>query len=515
VAAGAGLAAVQLLPTWELKQRSSRVVTGSDYDPAYGAMPPLYASQLIAPWCWYSSQAIDEDNFIRNFAELVAPWLWFGPSHDIENPDRFYDLDRAIQQCRFAALKAGTNKIEAHLYCGMVPVCLAFFAVIFWIRNRRTGRGSHLSTSVLRRTTGFWLIAGLLALVYATGLLLPIGRHLPGFSFFRGPGRYGIVTTLAIALFAGQMLDQLVSRISNRFTRVLLLAFVFSSTFGDLWLVSRMVKYTVMVSPPRIAFREASEVRQRLLAEPLPPRLLAPGANVGNLLGVSCVPWYLGIAPAEYVDPQFAMPPVPKPLENNRPTPCTPELLEWLGQSGVTHVLNFEPLDEVSWQAEPIWKGVDPFLNRVWGRQEPIYLYRFRSSQTQKQSAAFPGRAFVTEGASDIVPTDWKDIPAGIRRYVLNSDQNERTTLVVTELAYPGWAVRQGTKSLEAKTEGMFRAVELSDGNGEIVWTYQPRSVYAGAIISLTTLILLASIAHIRFWHPKLVDQVLRKFHIR
>ena len=34
--AGIGLAGVQLLPAWELKQRSSRVVTSSDYDPAYG-----------------------------------------------------------------------------------------------------------------------------------------------------------------------------------------------------------------------------------------------------------------------------------------------------------------------------------------------------------------------------------------------------------------------------------------------------------------------------------------------
>ena len=80
-------------------------------------------------------------------------------------------------------------------------------------KSTRSMRKRPSSTSVLRRTTGFWLIAGFFALVYATGLLLPIGRHLPGFSFFRGPGRYGIVTTLAIALFAGQMLSQLASRI--------------------------------------------------------------------------------------------------------------------------------------------------------------------------------------------------------------------------------------------------------------------------------------------------------------
>ena len=517
VLAGACLASVQLLPTWELKQRSSRVVTRGDYDPAYGHMPPLYVTQLIAPWAWYSALAIDEDNVVRNVAECLAPWHWFGPIRDANDVSQFYNLDRAIQQSRFAAVRTGTNKVEAHLYCGLVPVCLAIWGIVVWFRCRRTRPGKDLPESVMDQTTSYWLIAGLFALVYATGLLLPIGRHLPGFRYFRGPGRYGIVTTFAIALFAGRMLGQLSSRLSTRSIRVLLLSLVFGSTCGDLWLVSRMVKDTVMVSPPRIAFREASEVRRRLLAESRPPRLLAPGANVGNLLGVSCVPWYLGIAPAEYVESQFAMPPIPQPLPNNRPTPGSPELLEWLSRSGVTHVLNFEPLDPASWQVELVWKGVDPFLNRVWGRKEPIHLYRFRPGRNSGESFPFPGRAYVTEGTDQVVPLDWKAVPAEKRRYHLESgkdgqsDETEKTLLIVTELAYPGWTARRGDELLAAKAFGMFRAVEPFDDNGDIVWTYRPHSVYYGAIISLATLIALASVAHVRFWHPQLVDRIVRK----
>lgn len=507
---GAGLACIQLLPTWELKQRSSRVVSGSDYDPAYGHMPPLYVSQSIAPWAWYSPLAIDEDNVVRDIAEFAAPWHWFGPHRDSANRNLPYDLDQAIQQSRFVAVSAGTNKVESHFYCGIIPIWMAFCCVVIWFRQRPSRSGEIPATSELQNTTGYWLIAGLLALLYATGSLLPIGRHLPGFSFFRGPGRYGIVTTLAVALLSGQMLSRLNVRVTSRFIRILLMAMIFGSTSGDLWLVSRMVKYTVMVSPP-ISFRDASEVRRQLLAESQLPRLLAPGPNVGNLLGVSCVPWYLGIAPAAYVDSRFAMPPIPKPLADKQPTPATPELLEWLSRAGVTHVLNFEPLDEKSWHVERLWQGVDPFLNRVWGRQEPIYLYRFQTTQGKTDLASFPGRAYVVEGEGRITSTGWQNTPPDQRKLLVESRQGDRLTLVVTELAYPGWRAHKGSHKFGFQAEGMFRSIQITGGDDELVWDYRPRSVYIGAIISLATLILLAAIAHTRFWHPALLDRFLKR----
>lgn len=506
--AGLGLAAVQLLPTWELKQRSTRVITGGEYDPAYGHMPPLYVSQAVMPWRWYNLLEVDEDNLIRDAAEFLAPWHWFGPRRDYENNNLPYDLDRAIRQSRLGALSTGTNKVEAHFYCGIVPVTLAIGFVIGQMRRRFARVKSIEQRSLLQRSTTYWLIAGFFGLLYATGLLLPIGRHLPGFSFFRGPGRYGIIASLAVALFAGQMLSLLAQRLSIRTARGVLILLAFGSTCGDLWLVGRMVKYAFVVNPPRISLRDQSEVGRLLKAETRTPRLLAPGPNVCNLLGVSCVPWYLGMAPAEYVDPQFAMPEIPKPSEPNKPVVATTELIEWLSRSGVTHVLNFEPLDLASWKAQLIWTGVDPFLNRVWGRNEPIYLYRFHENPAD-ETASFPGRAYSNDKQVRVLDHDWAQSKADERRVTWESDHAESTTLILTELAFPGWTVQQNASTLRETKTGMFRAVEVSGQSGQIEWKYKPQSVFVGAIVTLITVFLLAAVAHVRFWHPALVARVL------
>ena len=205
------------------------------------------------------------------------------------------------------------------------------------------------------------------------------------------------------------------------------------------------------------------------------------------------------------------MPPKPKPLANQKPTPGTPELIEWLSRSGVTHVLNEEPLDEKSWQVELIWKGFDPFFNRVMGREEPIHLYRFRPGQGDGESQAFPGRAYFAEGKGRVLPSEWRNDVADSRQVLVDSDNDGNALLVLTELAYPGWTVRSGHTTLNSKSVGMFRAVTPTEGKSDVTWTYQPRSVYYGAVISLATLVILASVAHLRFWHPAIVDAVLGK----
>ncbi len=525
IVAGFLLAAVQLLPAWELKTRSSRATVGGEHDPSYGHLPPLYVSQLVAPFWWYSPIANQDDSLIRDVAEFGAPWHWFGPHHDLE---------AAVQQTKFGALRTGTNKVEAHLYCGLVPLGLAIWWVLFGRKPRaqplsggRKSPGSSSKSSLsnssekpgdLRPPLGvsvrgealFWTIVGLIALVYATGWLLPVARYIPGFNFFRGPGRYGIVTTWAIALLAGRGLETLLARRESLGRRVVI-GVVFWSTCGDLWLVSRMVTNVVMVSHPAISFREQSHVRKLLLAEPLASRLYCPGQNVGTLLGVSCLPVYLGIAPKEYADAKFAGAGMPQPTSDGRPMMAEGEFSKWLRAGGVTHVLSFDPLDESSWRATRLWSGVDEMLNRAWGRREPIYLYRLEADE----SGELPSRVAFTALLDDHVRNNPATAVVRTQReanqIVVEIDSGNGGELALKELAYPDWTASNNDRPLFASKNG-FRFASFPGGVQRVTWTYRPRSVMFGAAISLLTLLTLATIAHVRFWHRDKLDRCLARW---
>ncbi len=454
---GFAVSAVQLLPTWELKQHSQRASVGADHDPGYGHIPPLYWSQVIAPWLWYS---------------------------------RDIDIDKALANMRFLSSSSATNKVEAHLYFGLIPTGLMLLA----LTARRFGLAG------MNRRLWLWTILAVAALIYTPGWLLGLTKHLPGFNFFIGPGRYGIVTTLAVALLAGFAFGELFKR-SAGLKRALLTAVVFGFTTGDLWLVSRLVKYVDMLDNPPIASQQDSEVRRRLLAADSPARMFAPGPNLPTLTGIACTPPYLGIGPAAYYDPALKMPESPANSDSKSPESqrfrgleATPEQVAWLQRAGVTHVLSFQELDRDDWPVTLVWQGHDALLNPAWGRYrlgESIFLYRLQATR---------GRAaFARPKPGDTVKiTEYRANRVGIET---NSASAGR--LILTDLMYPGWKVTvDGQPAKAILFEGMYRAVDLPPKQHTVVWTYRPASVYWGAIVSAVALLLLAAIAHVRYWHP-------------
>lgn len=508
IVAGFLLAAVQLVPAWELKTRSSRATVGGEHDPSYGHLPPLYLSQMIAPWRWYNPRAVQGNELVRTVAELGAPWHWFGPDEN---------LDVLLMQSRAGGLTTvATNKVEAHLYCGLIPLGLA----LWWFsrgcrqadRNRsRAGqnvRGQVKPGNAVAVQTPpfsyhseacFWFIVGMLAVVYATGWLLPIARYIPGFNFFRGPGRYGIITTLAIAILAGRGLNRLLDQ-KGLSARVVIAGCVLWSTVGDLWLVSRMVFYAEMVARPAITFRDQSPLRALLQSQPQ-ARLYVPGQNVGNLLGVSCLPVYLGIAPQQYSDRRFAGEGMPKSDDSGRAVSADGEFLSWLIQNGVTHILSFYPLDERSWQVEQVWEGIDPLLNRAWGRSEPLYLYRFRNS---------PGRvSLFVDGAPDSAEHATVTSDRTANRFTVEVTSEHKTSLLARELNYSGWGLEVDGQPGTSATDGTFRVANVPAGKHTVRWTYQPFSVRLGLVTTLATIALLAAIGHLRFWHREWLDGLL------
>lgn len=443
LAIGFSLAAVQLAPTWELKQRSQRADVGARHDPGYGHLPPWYLIQVVTPWMWYA-------------------------------PD--VNADEALSSIHTLSIPSSTNKVEAHLYFGLLPLALASSGLIVRWRN---GSGTPAPLKV-------WLLLGLAAVVYATGWLLPITRHLPGFSFFMGPGRYGIVTTLAVALLAGFTLDRCSAGLRSAAARALLFAAVFGLTLFDLWTVRigwiRTTEgapnwYADMVPDPPINHRHESEVRRVLSEYPGVPRMYGPFQNMPTLTGFAMTPVYLGLGPAEYFDPALTMP----KLKSDSATAAEISFqVDWLQRAGVTHILSEHALDAGNWPVTLAWQGFDPLLHRAWARQEPLYLYELLGSR---------GRVSVGGEAGETAEIG--SYESG--RVSIEIDGGRSGTAVVTDLAYPGWDVSvNGVRGTSEVIEGMYRGVAVPAGPSQVIWTYTPGSLTRGALLSGASLVGLA-----------------------
>ncbi len=511
------LSAVQIWPTWELKSLSQRAAPGENHKLAHGSIPAWYWSQTFLPWKWY---AVD---FNRD-AEL-----------DKSEP----------------SLGAPTNQVEAHLYFGLVPLALAVVEIVQGFRTRN-------------RERVFWTLLGLAALLYTSGWLLPIARHLPGFSFFQGPGRWGVLTTLMVGLLAGNAVDRFrASRsipmaiwialalsgamlstlilaasllqayelqgfenplrfgplsVSDNVLSMMTLAVIIASVGGvlllkfrsrdgkresqgdtanishgifaaailvvtlvDLWLVGHLVHYSEMVPDPPINHLAESPVRKILSPFGGSARLLAPSANLPSVLGAAATPVYLTFGPAAYVDPQLTM-----------PRDESSEQIAWLQRAGVTHVLSFEPLKGGLWPVAIVWQGYDPMFNPAIARREPLYLFKLLDSR---------GRVAWADPESKGTA---KVVELTANRVQIEADSETGGKLILTDLMYPGWEVSIDEVPADAETfESMFRAVQVPAGKHEVAWTYRPRGIYWSAVLGLFTFVLLAAVAHVRFWHPQ------------
>ncbi len=420
------LAAIQLVPTWELKQQSQRGELPLKYV-GYGYIPAGYLLQLVAPWYFYAP-GVD-----------VNDWRYAGDQ--------------------------GTNKIDAHLYVGLVPI-----ALLIWGLASRQFRG--------KREQAIWIALGALALVVTTGVLVPITQHLPGFGYFEGPGRYGIVFSLAAAVVAAAAFERLRDR-QRGSTRLLLTLLVFTATIGDLYAVSRFNTIATILPEPIIEWRFDSEVRAELADYPGPVRVFAQGQNLVSSLGVSVTPCYLGLSPIQYVDPETKM---PEPVSFDGK--LTVEQIDWLRRAGVTHLLTSQEVDVDEIPVEFVAVVYDRLLRVAWATQDPISIYRLKQSR---------GRVAWQQphngGTAEVV-----DYQANSVKVKASSPRGGR--LILTDLTYPGWQVLVDGEPVPSVTvENMYRAVDLASGQHTVVWEYRPTSLFIGMAVSGVSLVLLGLIA--------------------
>ena len=468
---GYGLAAPQLLPTWELKLRSQRQDDAFTKTVTYGNVPLWYGIQMFLPGEVYPH------------------------------------VDAQLKR-----VGANTNKIEAHLYFGLIPIGLVLIGVIGLVY-----RGLIMARPTEKWTSKWWPWLTLLlgGFVLAEGTVFEVLNRLPGFGFFRYPGRYGMMAQLGGAILAagtvrailragplasGSLLGLTLlfamkdSRLSNsivsqppfliagiacvlitmlfgrmRAIQALVAASVFVFTMIDLQWVSARVQYVQVVNPPIIQMMPASEVFSRLKPT---DRILAMDPNTLALSRAACAPTYLGIGPAEYFQIWGSIPDV-----FHGGTPADAKTINTLATMGITHILTEKPLS-ADWPVTLLWSGIDSFLHprMARSRDEPLYLYSFTASR---------GRAYLTDANKARLPNASVEIAHfSPHKVVIRTKCAQPSDLTLSDMLFPGWRVTIDGQAETVDYSKLLRSVHLAAGDHEVIWSYHPTSFWTGCILA-------------------------------
>ena len=455
------LAAVQLLPSWELKGLSQRKEINDIFSPAYGHLPVQAISQLWMPWAWYAGEA---------------------------------SMDDQLSACQWLRVPHGTNQTEAQLYVGLLTLLLAILSLCLpSLRTLRT----------LQSSSG-WLLLLIASLILATGWPTYLFPLLPGLNFFRGPGRYSMVAALALSLLGGTGLDATIKRLQLRpASAMTLVTVILMVTIGDLWSASRQydfgvspylgrkVFYAVLLDHPPIKFLSESPLRdyfQHAGDTGNQYRLYAPGANLPTLLGVSALPVYLGLGPAIYESEELQF-----ELQAREPTKIAEEA-DRLRRLGVTHLLLEAPLTAPHWPVTSLGLWRDPFLGAALGRQTPFSLYALNDALGRVSlEAVVPEETL----APDVSANRVRKLLIEPNRVRVEVECHTDCRLILRDLNYPGWTFASPHHSAHS-ADPLFRTAELvaaesQDGLQTVEWVYRPRSVLIGLVVSILTLTGLAA----------------------
>ena len=506
IAAGFALAAVQLLPTLAFKRDSQRATTGDNHRLAQGSMPAEAWSQAVAPWTWYSPAV-----------------------------DRNAELNRITGERDLPT----TNLIEAHLYFGLIPLALALIGLVIAFGERR-------------RWPWFFAVMSVLFLLYTPGWILPVTQHLPGFSFFQGPGRYGLVTTFCVAMLAGYGIDRL---LDGKRGTALVMGLVFVIGIAGMWWLTassidlfdqvkqqhpfelasfeiseqtvvivgligliafgfaglskhrrtshQVVLATVILAGTALDLWIVSRLTMRAANTPMiadPPIAHLDESPLRKLLNSGDSPPRL-YAPGGNLVTLFGCSSYPPyltfgPSEYSDAAYQMPDgdvavKIQHLNRLGITHILTFEELDKSHWPVTLKWQGIDPVFNRALAASNrPVNLYEFHPDQHH-------GRVF------DQGKANARLVQYSVNRVDISVQPSAPDRVVLTDLATDDWTVLiDGDPAEWQRFKDIFLSVNVPADARSVVWLYRPAALYWGAAISLLSLLIFAAIAHVRFWHP-------------
>ncbi len=161
-------AAGQLLPSWELKSISQRAEKDFAGTVIYGRSPV---------WYWQS---------------------WWRPFDVFPQAEEFINAHHEGHI---------TNFVEAHLYFGSVTWIFLILGMIAVAQRRHVVKSEQTRKKypqVVRLPILPWLILFAIGMVLAEGSVFHYLSHLPGFGYFRYPGRYSLLAKLALRCLQAQ-----------------------------------------------------------------------------------------------------------------------------------------------------------------------------------------------------------------------------------------------------------------------------------------------------------------------
>jgi hypothetical protein len=496
---GLALGAVQVAPTAELRAQSELAAPDRDFL-LQNSFPPHHLAAYVLPHMFRAGAEVWE----RYWGDVLDANFW-----------------------------------ETFAYVGILPLALA---VLSWRRRRAVPA-----------------VTPLIALA-AVFTLLSFGRwlpgyeylaRLPGFGWFRAPGRYVFVVSFCLAVLSGVGLDEARSTLRERWRRrawgfvifalaaaaaggvlvlltgsslavqrhaygisLVVLAVSGAAFFGlirgwrwaapaalvvaaaDLLLLARSIEGFDTRFVRRADFERAGPVVQALAFGPSEGRVggdrlswLAAAADQGRPKGAW--PWTGSFTPLGFYT---SLSPAHAERLNVLTKRPYAEAAPFYRLFSVRYLLSDEPVEDA--RLTPVFAGIDAQVNLLAGEDAArrVHLYAVD---------ALP-RAYLAP-APEVEPAD----AAGIRflgecRIVeyagtwvrLSVHAARPAWVVLNDLDYAGWQARvDGAETEIVRAKGLCRAVAVPAGEHDVVFVFRPRSLSVGGWISLGALAVAGGLA--------------------
>ena len=359
------------------------------------------------------------------------------------------------------------------LYVGLIPLSLAMVGV------------------VLRRQAEiwYWAILGLLAALISLGGDGPLFRFayacVPGLGLFRDQERLALLISFALALLAGYGCAALAKRCRWPWQAWLILLALtavdlFHANSGVILQAPRPGGY--FASSPVVQYlQQVADPNARLSSE----GLLPGGANAGLVFKLRDV---TGNGPLYVADYEKFLDTVPE--------------LRWWQLLNVRYVLTRRLLNHGA--LRPVLDDGDRHLYQVSLGAQPAWICHDvrlvagveAAIQQTADPALDPLHTAILERAPEPVPQpatgpeEVRVVARGRQWLAAEVTLSAPGVVAFSEVWYPGWVVRVNGQRMPAlRAYGVLRAIALPAGHFRAEWHYEPVPFYAGAGLSLATVL--------------------------